>query len=63
MEGRMYECDTCGRKTTTYDGSIPKCCGKPMTRILPLDVCTQPHSAEYSGPFEEDEPCDDGRAG
>jgi hypothetical protein len=28
---------------------------------VPLDVCTQPHEAEYSGPFEEDEPCDDGR--
>lgn len=57
-----YECEKCGKKKKSSDGTTPKCCGKFMKKI-PLDVCTQPHSAEYSGPFEENEPCDDGRAG
>ncbi|MDG6218936.1 MAG: hypothetical protein QCI00_05810 [Candidatus Thermoplasmatota archaeon] len=57
-----YRCDKCGKKIGFKEGDPPICCGKPMKQV-PLDICTQPHNAEYSGPFEEDEPCDDGRAG
>jgi len=57
-----YQCSLCGKKLKSQNGENPICCGKPMKQIR-LDVCTQPHNAEYSGPFEEDEPCDDGRAG
>jgi hypothetical protein len=62
MEEKKYECEICGNKKKTSDGSALECCGKPMKQI-PLDVCTQPHDAEYAGPFSENEPCDDGRAG
>ena len=57
-----YQCSPCRKKLKSQNGTIPLCCGQPMKQIK-LDVCTKPHSAEYSGPYEEDEPCDDGRAG
>ena len=62
MVEKMFECKECGKKLKTSDEKNPKCCDKPMKQI-PLDNCIQPHSAEYSGPFEEEEPCDDGRSG
>lgn len=62
MEEKLYQCDTCKKRKSIHDKKIPDCCGKPMKQI-PLKICTEPHDAEYSGPFEEDEPCDDGRAG
>jgi hypothetical protein len=62
MTQREYECESCGKKQKSSDETHPDCCGKPMKQI-PLDTCTQPHEAEYSGPFEEDEPCDDNRSG
>jgi len=60
MSERTYECQNCGKKIQAPEDENPECCGEPMKQ-LPLEVCTQPHEAEYSGPFEEDEPCDDGR--
>jgi len=60
MSERTYECKNCGKRVQAPDDKNPECCGEKMIQ-LPLDVCTQPHEAEYSGPFEEDEPCDNGR--
>lgn len=60
MTEKKYKCKTCGKTIKTSEENDPQCCGEPMKQV-PLDVCTQPHEAEYSGPFEEDEPCDDGR--
>jgi hypothetical protein len=60
MTEKEYVCTVCGKKVTIEDGTHPECCGEPMKQ-LPLDNCKQPHSAEYAGPFEEGEPCDDGR--
>jgi hypothetical protein len=57
-----YRCGKCGKTVTVSNGSVPKCCGKPMEQ-LPLDVCTQPAHAEHARPMEHDEPCDDGRSG
>ena len=57
-----YECKDCGKQAKSSDGKNPECCGKPMKQV-PLASCIQPHDAEYAGPFEEDEPCDNGRAG
>jgi hypothetical protein len=62
MEERKYSCKECGSIATTTDGSIPECCGKPMEQI-PMNACTSAFSAEIARPFNEDEPCDDARAG
>jgi len=62
MVKRIYKCPSCGKQITSSEEKQFECCGKTMKQ-LPLDQCTQPHSAEYAGPFEEDEPCDNGRKG
>jgi hypothetical protein len=57
-----YECKQCGKKTKVTDGKAPECCGKAMKKIS-LDICTQPAHAEHSRPMEDENACDDGRAG
>lgn len=57
-----YRCENCGKEVIMTDDSIPECCGEPMGEI-PLDICTQPAHAEHARPMEDEEPCDDGRAG
>ena len=59
---KNYKCETCGKIVKSKKGSVPKCCGKPMKQ-LPLDICIQPAHAEHARPMEDEEPCDDGRAG
>jgi hypothetical protein len=55
---KVYECDGCGKQITVEDGAeAPECCGEPMP------VCTMASVAEHARPFNDDEPCDDGRAG
>jgi hypothetical protein len=61
MEEKTYVCEECGKTIKTVE-ETPKCCGKPMKQ-LPLDVCTQPSHAEHARPMDNEEPCDDGRAG
>ena len=61
-DGNRYECRDCGH-TEMAEGDAPECCGKPMVR-MPLDACTSAGaSAEHSRPMEDEEPCDDFRAG
>jgi hypothetical protein len=62
MLKKAYKCKKCGKEQISSEEKSFNCCGQQMEQI-PLDQCKQPNSAEYSGPFEEDEPCDDGRAG
>jgi DNA-directed RNA polymerase subunit RPC12/RpoP len=62
MTTKAYKCTKCGKEVITSEVETPECCGQEMEQI-PLEQCTQPHEAEYSGPFEEDEPCDTGRSG
>jgi hypothetical protein len=62
MEEETYECENCGKKIKTSDGKVPDCCGKSMKKS-PLDMCTQPAHAEHARPMEDEEPCDDFRAG
>lgn len=57
-----YKCENCGKTVTVSDGTIPECCGKPMTKMH-LDVCIQPANAEHSRPMDAEDACDDGRAG
>ena len=56
-----YQCDICNRKTLSY-GGIPSCCGKPMKKI-PNNICIEPEDAEHARPMEDEDACDDGRAG
>jgi hypothetical protein len=57
-----YECEECGKRIKKPTSEKPTCCGKSMKQ-LPLDVCLQPSDAEQARLMENDEPCDDGRAG
>ena len=59
---RSFKCEICGKTVSVSDDSIPSCCDKPMKQ-LPLDVCLQPAHAEHTRPMNDEEPCDDGRAG
>ena len=57
-----YKCQNCGKEIKSSDEQIPKCCGKPMEK-LPLDICTQPAHPEHARPMEDEDACDDFRAG
>jgi hypothetical protein len=57
-----YKCEECGRIVKVTDGTIPECHSKPMTKV-PLEICTEPASAEFSRPLDAEDACDDGRAG
>ena len=57
-----YKCKECGKTIKITDGRVPKCCGKVMTKV-PLDICTQPAHAEHARPMDDENACDDGRAG
>jgi len=59
---KKYECRDCGH-TGTADGDAPECCGKPMVKVG-LDACVSAGaSAEHARPMDDEEPCDDSRAG
>jgi hypothetical protein len=62
MNDKTYECEECGKRIKNSTNEKLECCGKPMKQ-LPLDICTQPSDAEHARLMENDEPCDDGRAG
>lgn len=62
MKKITYECGTCGKTTEVEDRTVPSCCGEPMKK-LPLDPCIQPAHAEHARPMDEEDACDDGRAG
>ena len=56
-----YQCEECGRTEIVTNGSVPKCCGKPM-KEAPLDVCMKPPAdAESARMTDDDEACDDSR--
>ncbi len=62
MTKQRYQCQECDR-TVEIDPETdeePMCCDKAMEQ-LPLDICTEPQSAEWSRPMDDDEPCDDFR--
>ena len=57
-----FECENCGKTIKVSDGTVPECCDKPMKKQS-LDVCLQPAHAEHARPMEDEDACDDGRAG
>ena len=62
MSEKKFECKDCGKQVKSSKKKNPECCGKQMKQ-LPLDICIQPTTAEHARLTEEDEPCNDGRAG
>ena len=60
-EKLTYKCSICG-KMTDVEGKekVPECCGMPMEK---LPSCTKTLTAEHARFTDEDEPCNDGRAG
>jgi len=61
MGEKIYKCKECGKTIQTSE-ETPECCGKHMKQ-LPLDVCIQPAHAEHARPMEDEDACDDFRAG
>jgi hypothetical protein len=57
-----YKCEHCGKTVKITKEKIPHCCGKPMKKMS-LDICTQPAHAEHARPMDDENACDDGRAG
>jgi hypothetical protein len=58
-----YECMTCKRTATVEDAdTIPECCGKPMKKKMPREICLQPAHAEHARPMESEDACDEFRA-
>ena len=58
-----YQCQSCKRTATIQDdNTVPMCCGKKMHKI-PQDICLQPAHPEHARPMEDDDACDDFRAG
>ena len=57
-----YKCEVCGKTIEATGEDIPECCNKKMTRI-PIDICTQPAHPENARPMDDEDVCDDGRAG
>ena len=62
MKEETYKCKKCGKKIRVLDGRRPLCCDTPMEKI-PIDICTQPAHAEHARPMDDEDVCDDGRAG
>ena len=61
---KTYECMICKRTTTILKDKItPTCCGKPMKKKIPQDICLQPTHAEHARPMEDEDACDEFRAG
>lgn len=61
MIEKTYKCKECG-KTLTTSKKDPECCGKKMMQ-LPLEPCDKPAHPSHARPMDDEEPCDDGRAG
>ena len=60
---QKYRCANCqGEVQAPADENTPECCGQPMNKV-PMEPCTLSTTAEHSRLNEENEPCDDGRAG
>jgi hypothetical protein len=58
-----YECQTCKRTETVEETEpIPTCCGTFMKKTT-REICLQPAHAEHARPMEDEDACDDFRAG
>jgi len=62
VDEETYECENCGKTVKVSNGKTPECCDKPMKKV-PLNICIQPAHAEHARPMEDEDACDEGRAG
>ena len=62
MKEETYKCKSCGKTVKINDETVPMCCNTPMEKIS-LGICTQPAHAEHARPMDDEDACDDGRAG
>jgi len=62
-EKKTYECQSCKRTATVEKNElIPTCCGKQM-QLVQEEICMQPAHSEHARPMEDEEACDEFRAG
>jgi hypothetical protein len=58
-----YRCQSCKRTATVEENDeVPNCCGKPMQKVS-REICLQPDHAEHARPMEDEDACNDFRAG
>ena len=62
MKEESYECKNCGKIVKVLGCKIPSCCKKLMEKLT-IDICTQPAHDEHARPMDEEDVCDEGRAG
>ena len=63
VEEKTYECQSCKRTVTVkIEEKTPVCCGKTMQETT-KKICIQPAHAEHARPMEDEDACDDFRAG
>lgn len=59
----IFNCEVCGTNVKAKSSDAPECCHQPMKKVVPMDQCQASFTAEHSRFDDNDEPCDDGRAG
>ena len=62
----VYECEICGKNVKVLNGAIPECCDRPMKQKMiqnSAPICIQASHSENARPMNDEEACDDGRAG
>jgi hypothetical protein len=62
MEEKNYKCYNCGRVVRSNQVGTIMCCGHAMVE-MELDKCTNPGNPEAYRFNNDDDACDDGRAG
>lgn len=60
---KTYQCKTCRKAVYGEAEDVPECCGEEMAVVGDPNTCTQSSTAEHARAGNNDEPCDDGRAG
>ena len=59
-----YRCEDCGKKAVVNpDDPAPDCCGKTMSAVALEPCIVAPADPEHSRPMEDEDACDDHRAG
>lgn len=63
IEEKSFECQSCKRTVLLKKSEpVPTCCGKPMQPV-PDEICRQPAHPEHARPMEDEDACDEFRAG
>ena len=58
-----FECQSCKRSVIVQvNENKPTCCGRQMKQVT-KEICLQPAHSEHARPMEDEDACDDFRAG